>query len=445
MREDRIELLDDELEAALGTGRVERIGFEESYRLGYPRGGPVRIVVARAKYRTLTETGDAQLYTAPRPKELLRRVLIAPSLLAHLLVAKYAMGMPFFRCEEALAREGVELDRGTMCRYAEDAGASLGAIVQACAKEALSTAVCLSTDATGVAIQPVPLADKSRQPCKKGHFFVVLADKDPIFFEVQAKHTREAVCEMFRGYSGTIQADASAIYDALYRGEAVDDESPAPLEVGCWSHGRRKFWEAAVCKHALGREGLVRIGAMFERDKKLSGLPPDKKKRLRQQTVRPLVDDFFEWARQRFEEHKHERGRVSQALGYALRQEAALRRFLEDGRLEMTNNRAERALRSPIAIGRKAWLFFGSDDHAHAAANLFSLLASCRLHGLDPEAYLRDILRVMPYWPRDRYLELAPRYWLQTRARLDPVVLAREVGPIAVPTANTATEQALAS
>jgi hypothetical protein len=137
---------------------------------------------------------------------------------------------------------------------------------------------------------------------------------------------------------------------------------------------------------------------------------------------------------------RNQRGLVASAFGYAVRQEQALRRFLDDGRLVMTNNGSERALRA-IAVGRRNWLFFGSDDHAGAAANLFSLIASCKLHQLDAEAYLRDVIRVMPYWPSDRYLELAPKYWASTRARLDPAALAREVGPIAVPQRATPTEQ----
>ena len=107
-------------------------------------------------------------------------------------------------------------------------------------------------------------------------------------------------------------------------------------------------------------------------------------------------------------------------------------RFLEDGRLEMTNNRSERQLRR-IATGRAAWLFVGSDDHGQAAANLLTLIASARLHKLDPEVYLRDVLRVLPHWPRDRFLELAPRYWRITRARLDREQLARELGDLTIP------------
>jgi hypothetical protein len=120
------------------------------------------------------------------------------------------------------------------------------------------------------------------------------------------------------------------------------------------------------------------------------------------------------------------------ALGYAHRQRAALTRFFEDGRLQLTNNGSERELRR-IATGRKAWLFVGSDDHAQAAGNLLTLIASARLHKLDPEAYLCDLFRVLPQWPRDRYLELAPKYWPATRARMVPAELEVEIGWLTIP------------
>ncbi len=235
MPEERVEILDPTLE-----GQAERIGFEESSRLGYRRGGPVRIVVARATYKTVD--GDAvTMTTAEKPKELFRRGLLAPSLVAHIVVAKYRFGLPFVRLSTMLSCEGLALDDGTMCRYAEDAGATLGVIVDACAKEALATAFCLATDATGVAIRPQPLPGK-RQACDKGHFFVVLADRDHVFFEYKRKHTSAAVCDMFRGFSGYVLADAHCVYDALFRGDArLSPDDKPPDEVACWSHARRRI------------------------------------------------------------------------------------------------------------------------------------------------------------------------------------------------------------
>lgn len=445
--ERRIEIRDAELEAK-GTF----IGWEESYKLGYQRPEAVRVVIARAKYKTAVEEtapGESQapsdgavleqeesahfnIRTAPMPPLLVRRGLLAPSMIARIIALKFRFGMPYFRQEEQLGADGIALDRGTMARTVEEVGACLGAIVIACADDARKNAFCLCTDATGVAIRPEPLPDGRRQPCKKGHFFVVLADKKHVFFEYQAKHTSAAVCEMFRGFSGYIQADAHAIYDALFRGEAVDDPEDAPTEVACWSHLRRRYWEAAVAGFSVGREGLLRIRKLYQLDQSWKELPPSARLDKRRTILKPLVDEFFAWVREQKGPACTERGLVKKALGYGIRHEIALRRFLDDGRLRMDNNSSENALR-PVATGRKAWLFFGSDDHAAAAANLFSLIASCKLHGLDAERYLAEIIRILPYWPRDRFLELAPAYWAATRARLEPKELALELGHLTVP------------
>lgn len=448
MPEKRIELLDPALE-----GTCERIRFEESCRQGYQRGGPVRIVVARAVYKkpvdteqdgneqpVKTEQGGSEpstfeLVTVKKPKELVERGLLAPSLIAHMLVSKYRFGVPFHRLALMLRAQNVRIDDGTMCRYAEDVGATLGCIVIAMAKDAKENAFCLSTDATGVSIQPEPLVSGKRQACRKGHFFVVLADQDHVFFEFQREHTSKAVCDMFRGFSGYVQADAHAIYDALFRGEArVNADDDAPTEVGCLAHCRRRFWEAAtVTKDSASREGLLRLRAIFELEAQWTSLAPKQRHELRQLHLRPLVDDFFRWVEREYERVKSVRGLVATAFGYAARQKNNLCRFLEDGRLPLTNNHSERALRSPICAGRKAWLFFGSDDHATAAANLFSLVVSCQLHGLDAETYLAEMIRIVPLWPRERYLELAPKYWAATRARLDVAEIAQELGPLTVP------------
>jgi transposase len=187
----------------------------------------------------------------------------------------------------------------------------------------------------------------------------------------------------------------------------------------------------------------VAINDIFAADALLADLAAAQRKVRRDAEVRPLVNDFFAWAKT--EKTKLTgRGLVATAIAYALNHEDAFRRFLEDGRLLLENNRAERALRS-IATARKSWRFFGSDDHASAAANLFSLVASCKLHGLDVEAYLADVIRVMPYWPPDRYVEFAPKYWSRTRARLDAEEMKLPLGHVTVPPPLAAEEQAATS
>lgn len=432
----RHEVSAPDLEALVDAGTAKRVGFEESSKLGYKRGGMVRVVVARVKYQLVGATGDTAIEVADAPKTLLPRSLAAPSLLAHLVVARHNDGLPLNRIEEILRREGAGVDRGTMCRWLESLGTSLGPLVEAMRREALATAFCISTDATGIRVQPKKQATPSRRErraCKRGHYFVLIADRASVLYVYTEKETSAAVREMLRGYGGYVQADAKSVYDILYRpSPEPEDDGRVCTEVGCWSHARRRFWEALIAGTRDAREGLARISRIFELDRSWAHAPPADIKKRRDHFLRPHVQAFFEWVDSLWGDGKLERGLLRSALGYAHRNKDALMRFLDDGRLAMTNNHAERNLRR-VATTRNAALFIGSDDHGVSASRLMSLVASAKLHGLDPEAYLRDLIRVLPHWPEDRILELAPRSWLQTRARLDAVELEWELGELTVP------------
>ena len=425
-------LRDAELEA---TGLVP-MNFEVSTRLGYRRGGAICIVVSRAKYAVAEELGS--IVTTELPKELVARPLCASSMMAKIIVDKFADGLPFHRQSERFQREGLELDRSLMCRMAEDVGMTLGCIVLAARDHAMQHAFCLSTDATGVAIQPTPIKDGTRQPCRRGHFFVTLADADHVFFSYEPKHTSKAVCELFAGYTGYIQADASSVYDLLFQTSKlrVDDNGDdivAPTEVGCMAHARRKLFEAAIStKDLRAREGLMRIRMFFEKEAEWGKLPPGQRGELRKRILKPWLSDFFEWAKTIYDSIKDVRGRLATAFGYLVRHQESLCRFLDDGRLKIDNNASERALRR-IAVGRKNWLFCGSDDHAVAAANLMSLIASCKLHGIEPTSYLEAVIRLVPVWPAERRLELAPMNWLVTRDTLVQAELDAPFGHMTVP------------
>jgi transposase len=446
LEEERIEIADPLYEDLVAQGKAKRIDFEESCKLAYKRGGLRRLILARAKYQVIGNDGQTAIDTAPIPPETFPRSLAAPSLLAHIIMLKYGQGMPLFRIEDTFARDGCPIDRGTMCRWLEDAGAVSGAtVVHAARQEAIASAFCIATDATGVLVQPIRTHEKVRQACKHGHYFVHIADRDHVFFDYTPKETSAAVAEMFKGYSGYVQADAKSVYDVLFRDaseKTPDDDGGVRHEVGCLAHSRRKFWEAAIAKNVVAREALVRIGRIFDLDAGWRHRSPAEIKRLRDAHLRPHMLAFFAWAEVEFDKVKEQRSSLRSALGYAVRQKDALLRVLDDGRLLLDNNRSERALRGSIATGRKAWLFVGSDDHAQSAAHHFSLIASCRMHRLDPETYLRDLFRVLAHWPKSRYLELAPKCWAATRARLDPEQLAREFGPLTIPPPiSTAEEQ----
>jgi transposase len=250
--EERLEVTDPVLEDS-----AERIGFEESCELVWRRGGFVRLVIARVKYRTTSiaperadetgagrETGAgaepvAGIATAAMPPRLLTRSYATPSLVAHIAADKFCDGLPLNRQEDRFERLGVPIHRSTMCRWLEEVGAVVGAtIVEAMRREALATAFCIATDATGILVQPTPRPDGARQPCRRAHFFVQIADADHVFFEYTPVETSVVVSELFRGFSGFVQADAKSVYDVLYRpaGERDRVDGAVRYEVGCWSH-----------------------------------------------------------------------------------------------------------------------------------------------------------------------------------------------------------------
>jgi len=274
----------------------------------------------------------------------------------------------------------------------------------------------------GALIQPAKIDGSDRsQACKKGHFFTAVIDCDAILFKYVERHCSEAVKQLFGDFHGFLQADASNVYDILDRGPPTDSDEGLSL-VGCFAHLRRYFFEAAICRYPVGLQGLMRIRAIYAAEDVVRRAPATERRALREQHVRPLMTSFFDWARNA-RDLTPGRNLATKALGYALNQEAELLRVLEDINVPLDNTRSERALRK-IVVGRKAWMFYGSDTHAEAAAALFSIIASCRLHHLDPFTYLDEILRVLPYWPRERYLELSPKHWTTTRARLRPEELA---------------------
>jgi transposase len=407
------------------------IGFDSSYQLMFIRGG-FKVLEQRTLKYEIPLGQETTVLGATVPPTLFPRSLLHASTIAHLAVEKFALGVPHYRLEKHLADQGEGLDRGTMSRAMEGLGNTLAAtIVEAMRQDTLATCQVLSTDATGAAIQPGPLNGGPSRPCRRGHFFAVVADQDHVMFFYVKEHTQTAVADLFRGFSGYVQSDASSVYHLLERGPIGAEEDGRKELVGCWAHARRGFYEAALCKYPVGLEGLVRIGAMYAADEPLKKLPPSQRQAERQRQIKPLIDDFFAWVH-RASRTQEGRTLAAKALGYARNQEEELRRVLRDPRLPLDNTRSERALKK-VVVGRKAWMFYGSDVHAEAAAGLFTMIASCRLHRLDPEQYLEEVQRVLVYWPRERYLELAPKNWLGTRARLDEAELRRPAGAIKVP------------
>jgi hypothetical protein len=236
---------------------------------------------------------------------------------------------------------------------------------------------------------PVPVLDKDRDKPKTGRLWVYVGDPahEHIVFDYTPDRGRDGPRRFLSGYKGYLQADAYAGYDIVYAGQEV-------IEVACWAHARRKFFDAMKSDAERGRIALAYIRSLYDVEKRARDLNETERRDLRVAEAKPQLALFKEWL-DKAAQKVLPKSPIGEAVGYALAQWLALTRYLEDGLLEPDNNRAERALRR-VAIGRKNWMFAGSDEGGRRAAIVYSLIASCAAIKLNPYAYLRDVLERLP-------------------------------------------------
>lgn len=360
--------------------------------------------------------------TAPSPASRLARGLAAPGLLAYVIVSKFCDHLPLYRCERILARLGVPIARSTLCDWlAQSAGLLRPLWELLCAQVLLSRV--LQTDETGVRVQG---RDDGEAP---GRLWVQCGDWEHPYLVYRYSINKEGQWpqSFLAGYQGYLQGDAYAGYDALFATGRI-------VEVGCWAHARRKFYDARTTdpENALYALGVIRLLYKVEkearqqaREQQLSRADFEALRlRLRQEKSVPLLKKFGEWLGERAKAVLP-KSPLAAAVGYARNQWAALQVYATAGFLEIDNNAAERALR-PVAVGRKNYLFFGSDVGGETAAVLYSFVQTCRGLGIEPWRYLRDVLGRLPGLPPERLAELLPDRWAAAERA---AVLAQTTGP----------------
>jgi hypothetical protein len=302
--------------------------------------------------------------------------------------------------EDIYAREGLDLARSTVCGWHFELKDLVQPLIAAMREDAFKQPY-ICTDSTGVLVQ-------QKEKCRTGHFWVLVAPGRHVLFEYTANHSSDAVDDVLAGFKGYVVADAHVVYDHLYkRGDVV--------EVNCWAHCRRYFFKALSSDPQRAKVALDLIGALFRIERSLADSPRKKKESIRWKRSKPIVDSFFSWCDAEAAKVLDSTP-ISDGIRYARNQRVGLARFLEDGRLPIHNNMSELALRRE-AVGRKNWLFVGNDEGGAVNATFTSLLASCALHDMEPWAYLRDVLCLLPGWPEHRVLELSPVEWSATRER----------------------------
>jgi transposase len=393
-----VEVLPPEVQQR-GTDAFVRIGEDVTETVERRPASLVVVRVRKPKFvpKGRDATAETTVLQAPPPELPIERGLAGPGLLADTIVRRWQDHLPLHRLERIYGREGLDLARSTICGWHEALGELVKPLIEAMWSDARG-APYLCTDATGVLVQ-------AREKCRRGHFWVVIAPERHVLFRYTAKHDGPAVDGLLKGYEGYLVADAHAVFDHLYKRGTL-------IEVACWAHARRYWWKALETDPERARQALAYIGGLFGVERAAAAATPEARLATRRADSKTIVDGFFAWC-------QAEVGRVldetptAKAIGYALNQRVALQRFLDDGRLPIHNNSSERALRRE-AIGRKNWLFVGTDDAAEINAAFVSLLASCQLHNVEPYSYLRDLFCLLPAWPVRRVLELAPLNWKKT-------------------------------
>ena len=390
-------------------GRLHVIGEDKAEVLDYVPGHFRVIRHVRPRFAC---RGCEAVVQAPAPSLPIERGLPGPGLLAQVLVSKYCDHVPLYRQVRIYARSGVMIDRGTMMGWVGKAAWLLRPLAARIGQHVFAGAKVHGDDT------PLPVLAPGTGRTATGRIWVYLrdgrasADDTPpaamFFYSPDRKGMRPAA--HLSGFSGFLQADAYAGYDRLYEGGRI-------VEVGCWAHARRKLFDVYEATGSpIAEAALAWIKRLYAIEAHIRGQPPDQRQWVRQAETVPLLARFQEWlVEQRAK--LPPRGGLSRGFGYILGHWRALVRFTTDGRLEADNNAAENVLRG-IALGRKNFLFAGSDAGGERAAAMYSLIGSAKLNGVDPEAYLRHVLNVIADHPINRIAELLP--WNVALPGVDP-------------------------
>ena len=380
-------------------GKVTKLGETVSEVLEYV---PASFRVIRHVRPKFACTRCDTIVQAPAPSRPIARGLAGAGLLAHVLVAKYCDHLPLYRQTGIYAREGVELERSTLADWVGQCNALLRPLVAALQAYVLSAGKLHADDT------PVPVLAPGEGKTKTGRLWTYVRDDRPagsetspaVWFAYSPNRRGEHPQSHLKSFSGTLQADAYAGFGPIYANGTVQ-------EAACWAHVRRKFFDLHKAQSSpLAAVALKYIAALYAVEADIRGKPPECRQAERQARAGPVLTELHTWFDSTLRSLS-QKSALAEAIRYALARWAALVRYTTDGRIEIDNNAAERALRT-VALGRKNFLFAGSDAGGERAAAIYSLIGSAKLNGLDPEAYLRHVISRIADHPVNRVADLLP-------------------------------------
>jgi transposase len=400
---EEIEPSPEELQCSCCGGEREVIGYEETEKLEYKPANCYLRVIRRPKL-VCKKHEEAGVAIPALPPQVIHKGLAGASMLAQVVTAKYRDHLPLYRQARIYQRQGVELAQSTLVDWIAQAHEILGPITAEICRSVMSSGY-VATDDTGITL----LSRQAPKQSARAHLWAYLGEqRGDVVFDFTPGRGGEGPKRMLAGYRGFLQADAYSVYDSLFRtGEIV--------EVGCMAHARRKFFDAkdTAPDQAVGALGAIRALYRVERQCKEAGATPAQRFEARQQDSRGVFDALRNWLAE-LKADVLPKSPIGKAVGYFCNHADALGRFLENGRLEIDNNRCERAMRQ-VAVGRKNWLFAGSEAGGRRAATLYSLTVGCWELEIDPFAYLADVLERISSTPNSQIARLTPRGWAQER------------------------------
>ena len=381
---------------------LREIGQDVSEVLDYE---PGTFHVVRHVRPKLACAGCKTITQALAPSRPVDRCMAGAGLLTHLVVSKFADHVPLYRLCQIYGRDGVELSRSTITDMVGNCGLLLTPLADAICRYVLKAHKVHGDDT------PIRALGGKGQKAHTGRLWVYVRDDRPsgdeappaVWFQYSANRKGEHPARHLKHFSGVLQADAYAGYNAIYQGGRV-------IEAGCWSHARRKLWDIHVKQHrlpgTLAHQGLVRMGELFKVEAEVNGRSALRRRRMRQTRTVPVLTELRSWMSETLAQVSA-KSPMALAIGYSLSNWTALTNFVGDGRIDAHNNTAERALRG-VAIGRKNYLHVGSDVGGQTAAVMYTLLGTAKLNGVNPQRYLRHVLERIADHPSNRIDELLP-------------------------------------